>query len=515
MPELRIALTIPGAVSLGAYEGGALAALLVAVQDVNSRDREALRVDAIAGASAGSITGVVAARTLLGGLDPVDVMWRLWVESPSLDKMWTRGRQAPLSVEAIASAARCLLYEEGDDEVAQRSSLTIHMALGALRGFRADIGSVHGPPLPGTTYLDWGQKTLKYGDPPASYEWPLGASAVAFAAASGATAAAFPPVGLDRSADADEYRDNGVTNFPPSGWLWCTDGGTLDNEPLGRALDVTNDLDAGAKGFRRVHLLVSPSPEMPAEGDDDWSDPDAMPPWTRTATRALTLLKAQNLYEDLKRVEKTNSRVRWTRELEATLASLLADDDLDPSEALDRTIDSIEAQKAGLGTPAGELPQGDEEPATAVGRKLRQALELATGLADKQEVVVDIVSPLLLPEVRARRKTVAQVVAGDVAGHFGGFLDHAYRSNDFAAGYFSMVEWLQDDDRGLGSLGLPAALAGEAVRSAARRYNHDWETGTGEQTFKGLPLRQRLQLVRVACRTGLIVARDLLRQREH
>jgi len=49
MEKLRIGLTISGAVSLGAYEGGALAALLVAVQEMQG----AVVVDAITGASAG------------------------------------------------------------------------------------------------------------------------------------------------------------------------------------------------------------------------------------------------------------------------------------------------------------------------------------------------------------------------------------------------------------------------------------------------------------------------------
>src|SRR5438552_2754213 len=49
MGRIRIGLTISGAVSLGAYEGGALAALMTAVQAVPDQ----LRVDAVSAASAG------------------------------------------------------------------------------------------------------------------------------------------------------------------------------------------------------------------------------------------------------------------------------------------------------------------------------------------------------------------------------------------------------------------------------------------------------------------------------
>ena len=55
--RLRIALTISGAVALGAYEGGALAALLCAIRGLCQGDDPAVRIDAIGGSSAGSITG--------------------------------------------------------------------------------------------------------------------------------------------------------------------------------------------------------------------------------------------------------------------------------------------------------------------------------------------------------------------------------------------------------------------------------------------------------------------------
>src|SRR2546421_25869 len=66
MTRTRIGMMLPGAVSLGAYEGGALAAILAAVQAAGGE----LAVDAIASASAGSITAVVASRALLRGADP-------------------------------------------------------------------------------------------------------------------------------------------------------------------------------------------------------------------------------------------------------------------------------------------------------------------------------------------------------------------------------------------------------------------------------------------------------------
>ena len=85
MGQLHVSLTLPGAVSLGAYEGGALAALLVAVQALDG----GVVVDSIGAASAGSITGLLAARSLTAGADPVQVMSEAWVDLDSLKTLKT------------------------------------------------------------------------------------------------------------------------------------------------------------------------------------------------------------------------------------------------------------------------------------------------------------------------------------------------------------------------------------------------------------------------------------------
>src|SRR5258705_260935 len=55
VPELRLALVVPGAASLGAYEAGALTALLRIVRASGGR----VVVDTIVGASAGPVGGAV------------------------------------------------------------------------------------------------------------------------------------------------------------------------------------------------------------------------------------------------------------------------------------------------------------------------------------------------------------------------------------------------------------------------------------------------------------------------
>src|SRR5438552_1484301 len=105
MGTTRLAMMLPGAVSLGAYEGGALAAILVAVQAAEGE----LVVDAIASASAGSITALCAAKALLTGAKPVDLMIDAWVKVPSLDKLKTHDPNSPLSMDKLHEEAKRLL----------------------------------------------------------------------------------------------------------------------------------------------------------------------------------------------------------------------------------------------------------------------------------------------------------------------------------------------------------------------------------------------------------------------
>ncbi len=503
MPQLRIALTIPGAISLGAYEGGVLAALLVGVQEVNRGAPGELTVDAIAGASAGSITGVVAARVLLEGQDPVEIMRRLWVETPSLGAMRARGRSAPLSPEVLRRETIELLGVLGERKVAQEEHVHVHVALGALRGMEYALGRHDEPPLTASTYLDWATEELVSRAPVSSYD-----RIALFAEASGANAAAFPPVKADRTAEKGKYERNRVTNFPPSGWFWYTDGGTLDNEPLGRALELTGDLDIDDAS--RLHLLISPAPETPAppNSDDQWSDPDSQPEWTGTATRTLKLLKSQSLYDDLRHLEKTNSRLAWTRELEATLEQLLGAGDAQAAAAvLKQRADWVEAQRAIV---KGQAPPPPASEVAGLGAELRRALGLATGLGGKRQVAVEIVSPLLLGEVKDGSKRIDEVLAGDLVGHFGGFLDERYRYNDFAAGYRTMCTWLEDG--GLARRGLEERLSAAAAGAARGRYDAGWDTRTGGMTWGRLPLRHKLRLGRLALRAAVIVLRDVRRR---
>jgi hypothetical protein len=317
------------------------------------------------------------------------------------------------------------------------------------------------------------------------------------------------------------YRENGIEHFPPSKQLWYTDGGTIDNEPLGRALGMTEELDdAGGSPLgdaSRLHLLITPDPSPPIVGNDYWSLAEPKPTWTRTGLRTLKLLRVQRLYDDLRTVEKTNSRINWTRQLEQTLVDLLQRPRDDPAHALNEFAADIQAQKAVLKT-SDDQRVTEAEPRSELARALRQALGAASGLAGKRDVSVAVISPLLLPEVASGEKTPRQVLAGEFLGHFGGFLNQQLRENDFAYGYRSMICWMQGPF-GLTYHGLEAALATHAIAGAERarddweqRAKRPWVQDLGSTSLSQRPFKEKLTVLRVAARTAAIVFRQILKQ---
>jgi hypothetical protein len=266
-------------------------------------------------------------------------------------------------------------------------------------------------------------------------------------------------------------------------------------------------------------LLITPDPTRPGGSDDSWSTLHPPPTWARTGLRAIKLVRQQRLYDDLRRVEKTNSRIEWVRLLERELLAIIRGKRNDPEAALRNVAERIRHQRDHLDDPKDLRQDPPEEPDSPLGDALRDAFGAATGFSKKRDVAVALVSPLLLPEIVDGSTLPGDLLAGDFLGHFGGFLDERLRENDFALGYRSMIGWL-DGPAGLAQQGLESELgevavaAAEASRAAwSRKAGRAWVQGLGEETFKALPFRTRLRLYMVALRSARIAFNQIRKQR--
>src|SRR5690349_1431854 len=98
---LRLSLTLSGGASLGAFEAGAAAALVVGWRHLRLEEDVDASIDAIGGASAGAIVGLFSAHCVLSGADPVALLREAWVEKVSLSLLRGRSADAPLSFEDL------------------------------------------------------------------------------------------------------------------------------------------------------------------------------------------------------------------------------------------------------------------------------------------------------------------------------------------------------------------------------------------------------------------------------
>ena len=513
MARLRISLTIPGAVSLGAYEGGALAALLVACQKLGD---QVVVVDSIASASAGSITGLLSARALLRGADPVKLLAGAWVQGVSLEALKTRSTDSPLSGEALSALATNILgptgVPDGPPASWQETPIALSMALANLGGLTYALPVVdRATPMQASTFLDWYSVTLTKDVDPAKY-LELAQPALA----SGANAIGFPPRRLDRSADRAQYAQAGLTGFPPDGKFWYTDGGTVDNEPLGRTIDLAQSVGSDDD---RVFLLIHPDPAATTDtASPTWTGDSVQPSWLHAGSRAFTIGRTQTIFEDLKRLEKTNTYLEWSKSVpaavEAGVTQAVARLGLTAAQADTLRASLQEAAEAEL----GKIRQSQADVREAAGRPSRERGQVvgdyaatisalvaaATGLEDKKPASVDVVSPVIDPAVT---EPASAQLAGAFLFHFGGFVDIRFRQSDFALGYRNMQYWLRHDLASrLEDVDLSDAL--EAVADSYQQLNWDSIRMGGTQ-LGSLSVREKAELGEVGFHVTHVVAHDL------
>ena len=193
----------------------------------------------------------------------------------------------------------------------QREPIQLSMALANLAGLSYALPIIdRASPMQASTFLDWYSIKLTNDLDPAKY-LELAQAALA----SGANAVGFPPRQLDRSADRGSY--SGLEGFPADGRFWYTDGGTVDNEPLGRTIDLAQSVGSDDD---RVFLLIHPDPAATTVTPSPaWTGDSPQPSWLHAGTRAFSIGRIQTIFEDLKRLEKTNSYLEWAKAIPAAV----------------------------------------------------------------------------------------------------------------------------------------------------------------------------------------------------
>src|SRR4029077_12430593 len=321
------------------------------------------------------------------------------------------------------------------------------------------------------------------------------------ALASGSNEFGFPPRRLART--KADYQAQGLSNFPNgSGFLCFTDGGTIDNEPLGRTMDIANGIDSLDSGDplvpddSRIHVLIHPFPcAPPPETSLAWADPDRKPTWLRTLFRAIEIIRGQNIYFDVRRAEKINSRLVWEIRLQEALDELIEGLPADQQARWEKRLREVVGQ---MEKEAGSMPRHREQrpvtprertDAPPAAKLLHQALERVSGLSGKNPVGIEVISPYLAEGTAGL--ALGQILAGEFLESFGGFFDEGLRRSDFALGFVCMLNWMST---GLEAYGVDPALAKSATSAALRAFwkLEPWPVGKDGKGFTGYGLNEQL-----------------------
>jgi len=213
VPRLRLSLTISGAARFGAFEGGALAALVVATRALGE---ETLVIDSVASATVGSINDLLTARSLLGGIDPVTLFDAVWVhndllEDPAADMLGADG------------------LPSGPVTARQCEPVRLSMALSNIDSLMSDRGRPErGPGCRGAVLPDWYSVEMTHAATPRDF------------------------LALIHAASAP------VSNVDLS---WYFDAATAGDGPLARTIDLAEDI---ASDDERLYLVVDPDATLPS-----------------------------------------------------------------------------------------------------------------------------------------------------------------------------------------------------------------------------------------------------------
>lgn len=455
----KIALVLGGGVSLGSYIGGAVTELLHAFRTNAARaDGAPVRVHVITGTSAGAINAALAARTLAVNDELLPWIERAWLDIASAEHLLNPDRpdrRGWLDDSTIEQMSRALITA---DPAAEDSfhpvagdPLEVGVTLANLYGVRYDMpyGFLNVPERSFGTHRHADSVTFRFtratraGDP----DWEALRRA---ALASSAFPFAFPARSLVRP--REDYP--GATLPPGSDRLtmWYVDGGLFDTAPLGLAKRlVEREPEFRSEDWR--YILVEPTLRSSQAGPTAITTPaQAFTDLAADLTRAVL---GQGAAQDWVRANQINARLEVLTALVERLPELndrLHDPDevgiglkigelaervaemqvaLDPrarekhagpdpaGHYLDAQLARIEADARYEGVFAGT----DSRAGRSRLAKLVFLLESAGGLAGKDVMKLYLVAPSETGEL-----------SGDFLGNFGGFLNRAWRANDFRAG---------------------------------------------------------------------------------
>jgi len=488
MPK-RLAITIAGAVSLGSYEAGVLYELLRAIRTYNETTTtpvdKRIYIDVLTGASAGGMTTAIVAQRLMFDAQSLDgdftnSLYEAWVENISLMQLVKMGLREKkwhslFSSNLIDRIGRRMLV----DSMKQRGSgphaaveqingvpqkLRVGLALTNLNGvdYMIPIVGMDRDGFNYTTSVD--QKLFEVTGDRArdAAHWPEMCKA---AVGSGAFPAAFRPKGIE--CNAKDYgqrlpadpalRTEGKTYVnwigPSPTECACSDGGVLQNQPLGLAKNLVDAAvqDRVAQGRQavfteendRLYVFVAPH-SVKSSAENLRASQITI---AGILKQLVHVYLRQATFHDWITAEGVNQQVRFLDTRAAQLAELI-------SRGL---VDVVSLLKAADDLNAALIPYDEQERLKRLREQYSDEYQRVANSAGSQGAEAFVKSLATLEaaaqldnrdkmRIAAVTANAQKELAGAGLSSFVGFFKKRFRQHDYWVGRTKTREYLQRTD---------------------------------------------------------------------
>ena len=510
MPK-KLAITISGAVSLGSYEAGVLYEVITAIgqhnQDPRTSDEEKIYIDVLTGASAGGMTAAIAAQKLLyeadALADPYDnAFYRPWVAEISIERLLhLHGHDSPtmsiMSSQTVVDISEKMLTGRYASHLTppvkphpavDGKNLNLGLALANLNGVDYKLDTKPSGSVTYTRHKDELIRRFPAADRARDDNGSLWEALRDAAVSCGAFPFAFRPVELVRHATEYELPDQ-ARPMPQTQNFAYTDGGVFQNEPIGIAKRLVDEIDEHLNLEKRFFLFVAPDLKGSAANSDFNEDNASL---VATAGRLVGSIFNQSRFPDLLLAEEKNREVELLNQRAKALGEMLTKGD----GSATTLANALEA----AATPLLSALFGDDQQAIAdaqarlasqfatdfpgMGAPTRKAwidtiltLERAAGLGETDEMTIY--------SVTASDKELA---SADLMA-FGGFFARNYREHDYEVGREKAQVFLKTP----GIFGLPGSVRYTPLPNAGR-----------DKSLAGLKMRQMDRDLRVKVRDQIL-----------
>lgn len=484
----RLAITIAGAVSLGSYEAGVLYELLRAIRTYNEAaptEDKKIYIDVLTGASAGGMTAAMVSQRLMFDAASLEgeftnALYQAWVERISLMRLvkmrWSEKKWHSLfSSDLIETIGREMLITSvekngsGPHPAVEQingapQTLRVGLALTNLNGIDYMI-PIAGNDDDGFNYTTSVDQMIFEVTPDKQKNGPIWKQMCATAVGSGAFPAAFRPKAIQRK--VEEYGNR----LPANDAQWVegktyvkwggkspmafaySDGGVLQNQPLGIAKDLVDDTvenraaRLGSSAFRdahdRLYVFIAPhsvkssAESLHAQEITIWDE----------LRHLINVYMRQAMFHDWIVAESVNQKIRSLDQRASQLAEVMAARSLD--------VDSL--LKASSELNALLMGSEERERLTRLQEQYRAEYDRVNKAAGSQSAKAFVSALATLEaaahlEARDKMKIVAVIadprkdLAGSGLSAFVGFFKKSFREHDYWVGRKKTREYLKRTD---------------------------------------------------------------------